>query len=112
MRDRSWRRSQREVAIARAKRDMLSWDSWYRDDPEGFEVAARRNARTPHPCSRLCCGNPRKWCDGFERLPLAEHRANLSAAEQLTDCYSGQDQANDDHESYNDAVAEDDRGRN
>ncbi len=31
------------------------WGRELKDDEVGFVVD------TPHPCSRYCCGNPRKW---------------------------------------------------
>ena len=77
MRDRSWRRAQRERAIAHTRRWMKD-NGWFTDpftrwsDPEG-EEAIRKNAITPHPCSSYCCGNPRKW---FGESTLAEKRAN------------------------------------
>lgn len=77
MRDRSWRRAQRERAIARTRRWMKD-NGWFTtpftrwSDAEGEEVI-RKNAITPHPCSSYCCGNPRKW---FGLLTLQEERAN------------------------------------
>jgi len=65
MRNRSWRRAQRERVIAKARRRLKS-QGWFTDpftrwlEADG-EVAIRKNAVTPHPCSGACCGNPRKW---------------------------------------------------
>ena len=65
MRDRSWRRYQRTLAIDRARRHMRdngffyhSHSCWTEYDAE---LAIRKNAITPQPCSLYCCGNPRKW---------------------------------------------------
>lgn len=65
MRNRSWRRAQRERVIARTRRWMKD-NGWFTEpftrwsDSECEEVV-RKNAITPHPCSGHCCGNPRKW---------------------------------------------------
>jgi hypothetical protein len=71
MRNRSWRRAQRERVIAHTRRWMKD-NGWFTDpftrwsDPEGNE-AIRKNAVTPHPCSNFCCGNPRKWNNELTR---------------------------------------------
>lgn len=76
MRDRSWRRAQRELAIARARRHMAHNGFLYAPyrymSDEDLEVKLRKDAATPHPCSSHCCGNPRKW---FGDLTLQEQRA-------------------------------------
>lgn len=65
MRDRSWRRAQRELAISRTRRWMKDkgWFSepYIRWSEESIESIIRKNAITPHSCSSYCCGNPRKW---------------------------------------------------
>jgi hypothetical protein len=73
MRDRSWRRAQRERAIARAKVRASKVGWWGSHDPEKREKWLRKSATTPHPCSSHCCGNPRKW---FGHATLQEERAN------------------------------------
>lgn len=84
MRDRSWRRAQRERAIARTRRWMKD-HGWFTDpftrwsEADG-EVAVRKNAATPHPCSSYCCGNPRKW---FGELTWQERRARLNYFDQV-----------------------------
>lgn len=78
MRNRSWRRAQRERAIARARR-RASATGWGGHDPHREEWI-RKNAITPHPCSSYCCGNPRKW---FGELTWQERRASLNHLEQV-----------------------------
>lgn len=34
------------------------------------------NAKTPHVCSGPCCGNPRRWFGGDEKITMQERRAN------------------------------------
>jgi len=34
-----------------------------------------RMAHTPHPCSALCCGNPRRHCKGKEVKTIQERKA-------------------------------------
>jgi hypothetical protein len=77
-RTRDWRRAQRERIIARTERWMRS-HGWFttpykRWDDEEARRHVRVNARTPHPCSSHCCGNPRKW---FGTKTLQEVRADL-----------------------------------
>lgn len=88
MRDRSWRRAQRERAIARVTRNhkWLQPPFFYGSEEERHEAICRA-ARTPKPCSRYCCGNPRKWFDGSERLTLQEYKANLELVEQLRESH-------------------------
>lgn len=71
MRNRSWRRAQRERAIARAERRASALNWW--DHNEDRTAWIRRSAVTPHPCSNYCCGNPRKW---FGDSTLQEQRAD------------------------------------
>jgi len=83
MRDRSWRRAQRERAIARTRRWMKD-HGWFADPftrwkEDVAEVHVRKNAATPHPCSSYCCGNPRKW---FGDETLQEQRAGVGEKEQ------------------------------
>jgi hypothetical protein len=78
-RSRDWRRAQRERVIARTTRRMKD-SGWFYPRYELWdadEARARicRAATTPHPCSRHCCGNPRRWFDGVERLTMQERRA-------------------------------------
>lgn len=110
MRDRNWRRGQRERAIARASRyHYLSKDYW--GSEEDRQAAIRHAAITPHPCSRYCCGNPRRWFAGDERYTRQEHKAFLSTAEQLSEAQSYKDNANEDVDCGGKAVAEDNRWR-
>ena len=91
MRDRSWRRAQRERAIAHTRRWMKS-QGWFTEpftrwsDSEG-ETAIRKNAITPHPCSGYCCGNPRKW---FGHETRQEQIARLNEKS-----YRAEDEGND-----------------
>jgi len=83
MRDRSWRRAQRERAIARTRRWMKD-HGWFTDPftrwkEDVAEVYVRKNAATPHPCSSYCCGNPRKW---FGESTWQEKRADIGEKEQ------------------------------
>jgi len=84
MRTRSWRRAQRERAIARARRKLRS-QGWFTEpytrwtDAEG-EVYIRKAAVTPHPCSSYCCGNPRRW---FKQVTRQEQAALIDQREQL-----------------------------
>lgn len=91
MRNRSWRRAQRERAIARARRHMKDNGYFYNRyrvwDKAQMEVNLRRNATTPHPCSSHCCGNPRKW---FGDLTLQEQRAEDWEKDQR-ECYEARD---------------------
>jgi hypothetical protein len=65
MRNRSWRRAQRERVIANTRRWMKD-NGWFTDpftrwdDAEGAK-RVRKTATAPHVCSSYCCGNPRKW---------------------------------------------------
>lgn len=83
MRDRSWRRSQRDRAIARVIRDHYFLRPQYQWDEEQRQIAIRQRAVTPQPCSNYCCGNPRRWFGGFDRITLQEHRALLNYSEEL-----------------------------
>ena len=73
-------------------------NGWFADpftrwsDPEG-EVAIRKNAATPHPCSSYCCGNPRKW---FGELTWQEVRAGIDYREQVVVDDSQDDEQSDD----------------
>jgi hypothetical protein len=68
MRNRSWRRAQRERAIARAERRASALGWWgHAEDRTGW---IRRSAVTPHPCSNFCCGNPRKWFGDLTRQEM------------------------------------------
>lgn len=98
MRNRPWRRAQRERVIARTRRQMKSrgWFSepYTRWTTRDAEVAIRKNAVTPHPCSGFCCGNPRKW---FGDLTLQEERVRdwkdrLCEDDECEDHHAGDDQ--------------------
>lgn len=91
MRDRSWRRAQRERARNRARRhlrDKQWFSAPYRlwSDSE-VEVVVSKNAITPHPCSAHCCGNPRKW---FGDATMQELKADGWEKDQRED-YEGRD---------------------
>jgi hypothetical protein len=116
MRDRSWRRGRRELTVARARKRILDRDSrfggvnWWDDHMDDLAAAAGRAARTPHPCSRYCCGNPRRHWAGFERLTMQEHRANLSMLEQVEDADNGLQDTNEHYDCSADAVGQYDSG--
>jgi hypothetical protein len=75
-RGRAWRRAQWEAMKARAR-------SFYGGiSDERFVGLA---ATTPHPCSGPCCGNPRRWFGGDERITMQERRAKEAAADMLDD---------------------------
>lgn len=77
MRNRSWRRAQRDRSIARAERraTALNWHG-HEDDRTAW---IRKAAVTPHPCSSYCCGNPRKW---FGSVTRQEQVADLNYKDQ------------------------------
>jgi hypothetical protein len=81
MRNRSWRRAQRERAIARAKRrsSIVGWSGHKADSTEWI----RKSATTPCPCSNFCCGNPRKWFGEItrqEQVSLINQREQTAAS--------------------------------
>jgi hypothetical protein len=51
-RTRAWRRHQRRRVLAKRRRQFDDWDL--------EEEHLKRLVDTPHPCSCLGCGNPRK----------------------------------------------------
>lgn len=80
-RTRSWRRAQRERIIARAERHLRE-KGWFerpylRWAEEELGRIIGMHAATPHPCSRYCCGNPRRHAKGFEAQTRQEHLADL-----------------------------------
>lgn len=84
MRDRNWRRGQRDRAYERAiRKNKWLWEEHFWGSDEERHVAARKAARTRKPCSRYCCGNPRRHWDGDSRLTMQEHRANQDFQDQL-----------------------------
>lgn len=89
MRDRSWRRYQRELAIERvAKNHTWLQPEYFWGSEEERHAAICSAATTPHPCSNYCCGNPRKWFDGEARLTRQELKSAISFEEQLLDVLS------------------------
>ncbi len=86
MRDRNWRRAQRDRAIARVDRDHIHLNSKFLQvSSEDRRAMLCRAAITPHPCSRYCCGNPRRHFDGDSRLSRQELKWLLSSSEQELD---------------------------
>lgn len=76
MRTRAWRRFQRERILEKTFRmlrsnHMLDPRYWVQND---IIVYSRKRAKTAHPCSKACCGNPRRWCSGQERFTMQERR--------------------------------------
>ena len=113
MRDRSWRRGRRELAIARARKRILDRDfrfggvNWWDDHMNDLAAAAGREARTPHPCSRYCCGNPRRHFDGSERYTRQEHKWFLSAVEQESEAHTNNNHAAEDVDGRAEDVGKD-----
>lgn len=73
MRNREWRRAEREKAIQR----LVTWLGhypFYRDDVPERRERAMRWYKHPAMCSSYCCGNPRKW---FGQLSRQERIAAL-----------------------------------
>ena len=70
-RSRSYRRQQRQKALARA----YAKAALFLIEGSGKEKWVRRSAITPHPCSGHCCGNPRRHASGAEALTMQERRA-------------------------------------
>lgn len=53
------------------KKRRWYWGRELRDNEIGFVV------NTPHPCSRICCGNPRRHCGTIslqEKMQLEKER--------------------------------------
>jgi hypothetical protein len=73
-RTRAYRRHERAKAIARATARAKIWNFRYTQDPDDYFQWVRLSAITPHPCSRRCCGNPRRWYSGKDGLTMAERR--------------------------------------
>lgn len=78
-RSRDWRRAQRARIIARTERYMRVVRyfnrEYYDQHPEEVRAEVCKRARTRHPCSLSCCGNPRRWFSGQSRLTMQERRA-------------------------------------
>lgn len=89
MRDRSWRRYQRELAIERVSHNHTWLQSeFFWGSEEERHAAICSAAITPHKCSSYCCGNPRRWFDGDARKTRQELVADLNQDEQLDDLLS------------------------
>ena len=74
-------RAKRRAAIERMRARVRQWISWWRYVTWTEEEKAKyvaRNADTRHPCSRWCCGNPRKY---FGEKTLQEKKAELPEEE-------------------------------
>ena len=70
-RTRAFRRHQYEVRKERVRHRYYS--GWFGNErPTPFWLGF--HAGTPHPCSRYCCGNPRKW---FGEVTQQERRSEL-----------------------------------
>lgn len=69
MRDRQWRRAQRERKVA----EVTAWVKDYWSTSGDMVVHAKKRATTPQSCSGHCCGNPRKW---FGEPTMQEKRAD------------------------------------
>lgn len=77
MRDRVWRRHQRDRVKTRIERWLREWHYRYYDWDEREELVqkeARQRLDARAPCSCWMCGNPRKW---FRDLTMDEKIANL-----------------------------------
>lgn len=82
MRDRQWRRVQRERVIARTEKWLKSNDWCSFLNKEEFVKRVRKTAVTPHACSSHCCGNPRKW---FGERTRQELKADIGKCEQVSE---------------------------
>ena len=84
MRTRAWRRRQH----ARIKARIAAWPWVARENLATSENLATdpvwlgKMVQTPHPCSGMCCGNPRKW---WGEITRQERRKADDAAEQMSD---------------------------
>lgn len=70
-RTRDERRKYKALAIERAKR-IIDYSSHFNYDIKQIH----KRADNMQVCSRFCCGNPRRWAKGKERLTLQERRFN------------------------------------
>ena len=82
MRDRQWRRFQKE----RVRNNVEKWARFsgilnFRTEDEIKEWICK-STDTPHPCSAHCCGNPRKW---FGQRTIQELKADIKTREQILD---------------------------
>ena len=72
------KRAKRRHHLRRMKkraREVFYWHS----DPKRAERYANHMAM----CSRACCGNPRHWLKGEEKITRTEQKSNLDFGEQL-----------------------------
>lgn len=68
MRNRQWRRDQRDRKVEQ----VTAWVKDYWSTQKDLTIHAKKRATHPQSCSRYCCGNPRKW---FGEPTLQEKRA-------------------------------------
>lgn len=74
-------RGERRAAVARKKAKMkrIIKETWYPPSRSSCLKSKKfigKMAATPHPCSCLCCGNPRRHYKGKGKLTMQELRAN------------------------------------
>lgn len=69
MRSKAWRRHQKFRMRERAKRHLMSWAFFSREDAI---KQVRYMADNMKMCSGPCCGNPRKW---FGEKTIQERKA-------------------------------------
>ena len=77
--DRAERRQAERRKKAKVKRIVK--ETWYHNPQARADSSLAENERfvgkmaaTSHPCSCRCCGNPRKYCKGKERMTMQEMR--------------------------------------
>jgi hypothetical protein len=78
MRTRAWRRRQQ----ARIKARIAAWPWVACEDLAADPIWLGKMVQTPHPCSGMCCGNPRKW---WGEMTRQERRKADDAAEQMSE---------------------------
>jgi len=79
-----WRRQQglkRVHRILRAWRGQARFDELRREYTDS-SLLAKKLLRTRKPCSRPCCGNPRRW---FGKRTPQELRADAMMQEQIVE---------------------------
>ena len=76
-------RAERRAAARRKKARVkkVVETTWPQLNPEQVTATLTpkelgRLAETPHPCSGLCCGNPRRYAKGKEKRTVQERRVD------------------------------------
>ena len=74
MRDKSFRRHRERVQKKKAEKIVKRWFDADQMSKHRHDRAVGKALATPHPCSCECCGNPRRWFTGDEKLTIQERR--------------------------------------